>query len=201
MKRTMLYLMLNVLVLSSYAQSENGIQREKITCDGRTETVRMWASGSGEHTTFCIADSVYDNIPMAYSLMDYTEESKVAVYKSELKDWGLQMIKELIPSDTLRQIAGMCRENENLHFMVDIYFDESGKSYSYMLIASTKLYEKLTKEQFVRIAFRIKDLDGIPFTKYYDFSKPSTEIGVANQYYGRILFDICELLNAQKSKL
>ena len=201
MKKIMMFLMLNVFVLSTYAQREDGMRREKVTCDGRTETVCMWSSGTGEFTTFCIADSTYCGyIPQAYSLVDYTKESGV-VYKDELKDWGLQIIEEIIPSDTLRQIAGMCREDENLHFMVDIYFDESGKGYSYMLIASTKLYEKLTKEQFVRIAFRIKDLEEIPFTKYYDFSKPSTEIGAANQYYGRILFDVCELLNAQKRKL
>ena len=191
-------LMLNFLVLSSYAQG--GIWHEvKVTCDGRTETVVMGRSGTEESAIISIADSISIKgyIPYAHFLIDDNEKSKIAAYKKELKDWALQLIKEIIPSDTLQQIKKMRQENKDTYFFITLYFDNTGKTTGFSLIVSTKLYEKLTQEQLVRIVFRIKDLEGIPFTKYYDFTKPDW-VGFSSRYYGKILFDVCELLVSQE---
>lgn len=188
-------LVVSCFVLTSLAQSGNGQFKPgvKITYGGCVETVWMGLTGEGENMAFCIADSTITHIEMAHSLMDGKEGPDMVDYKNELKTWEMRMLEEVVPNDVLQQIREECQTNKNLHFIVEIYFDETGRTGSYMLAASMKLYEKISKEKFVEIAFGVKNLKDIPFTKYYDFTKPSMEVAQASQYYGRILFDACEI--------
>lgn len=196
MKKIAVILAVSCLVLSSFAQSENEKFKKgvKVTYNGCVETVWMGLTGEGENMAFCIADSAITNIGLAYSLIDGKEDADIVSYKNELKDWEMQMLEEVVSKDVLQQIREECQKDNNEHFIVEIYFDETGKTCSYMLAASIKLYEKISKEKFIEIAFGVKSLKDIPFTKYYDFTKSTMEAAIANQYYGRILFDVCEIL-------